>query len=125
MSQNKLKDVFSTNPPVPEIKLLFQNTEAESKFEEAVHLAWDEGHPINVDGVSGIITYDSSGVRKMPFLFEDNIAGFMVGPISETRTFEITTPRGKEKVSLEYFFSSKKGTVYRTNKNAVFFKSSR
>ena len=92
MGRNRLKDIFSTNPPLPEIKLLFQNAEAETQFEKAMYLAWDEGHPVNVEGVSGIITYDSSSDRKMPFLFEDNLEGFMVGPSSETRTLLIVLP---------------------------------
>ena len=60
MGRNRLKDVFSTNPPLPEIKLLFQNTEAEAQFEKAIHLALDEGHPVNVEGVNGIVAYDSN-----------------------------------------------------------------
>ena len=95
MGRNRLKDIFSTNPPLPEIKLLFQNAEAETQFEKAMYLAWDEGHPVNVEGVNGIIAYDSSTSRKMPFLFEDNLEGFMVGPSSETRAFDITTPKGR------------------------------
>ena len=31
MGRNRLKDIFSTNPPLPEIKLLFQNAEAETQ----------------------------------------------------------------------------------------------
>lgn len=58
MGRNRLKDIFSTNPPLPEIKLLFQNAEAETQFEKAMYLAWDEGHPVNVEGVNGIIAYD-------------------------------------------------------------------
>ena len=46
MGRNRLKDIFSTNPPLPEIKLLFQNAEAETQFEKAMYLAWDEGHPV-------------------------------------------------------------------------------
>ena len=111
MGRNRLKDVFSTNPPLPEIKLLFQNAEAETQFEKAMYLAWDEGHPVNVEGVSGIITYDSSSDRKMPFLFEDNLEGFMVGPSSETRAFDITTPKGRKNVSLGCFTSPKKTTL--------------
>ena len=67
MGRNRLKDIFSTNPPLPEIKLLFQNAEAETQFEKAMYLAWDEGHPVNVEGVNGIIAYDSSTSRKMPY----------------------------------------------------------
>ena len=111
MGRNRLKDVFSTNPPLPEIKLLFQNTEAEAQFEKAIHLALDEGHPVNVEGVNGIVAYDSSTSRKMPFLFEDNLEGFMVGPSSETRAFEITTPKGMKNISLGCFTSSKKTTL--------------
>ena len=118
MGRNRLKDVFSTNPPLPEIKLLFQNAEAETQFEKAMYLAWDEGHPVNVEGVSGIITYDSSSDRKMPFLFEDNLEGFMVGPSSETRAFDITTPKGMKNVSLECFTFSKR-TILRTNKDSI------
>ena len=40
MGRNRLKDIFSTNPPLPEIKLLFQNAEAETQFEKAMYLAW-------------------------------------------------------------------------------------
>ena len=108
MGRNRLKDIFSTNPPLPEIKLLFQNAEAETQFEKAMYLAWDEGHPVNVEGVNGIIAYDSSTSRKMPFLFEDNLEGFMVGPSSETRAFDITTPKGRKNVSLGCFTSPKK-----------------
>lgn len=118
MGRNRLKDIFSTNPPLPEIKLLFQNTEAEAQFEKAIHLALDEGHPVNVEGVNGIVAYDSSTSRKMPFLFEDNLEGFMVGPSSETRAFDITTPKGMKNVSLECFTFSK-GTILRTNKESI------
>ena len=120
MGRNRLKDVFSTNPPLPEIKLLFQNAEAETQFEKAMYLAWDEGHPVNVEGVSGIITYDSSSDRKMPFLFEDNLESFMVGPSSETRAFDITTPKGRKNVSLGCFTSPKKTTL-RTSKDSIIF----
>ena len=120
MGRNRLKDIFSTNPPLPEIKLLFQNAEAETQFEKAMYLAWDEGHPVNVEGVNGIIAYDSSTSRKMPFLFEDNLEGFMVGPSSETRAFDITTPKGRKNVSLGCFTSPKKTTL-RTSKDSIIF----
>ena len=116
MGRNRLKDIFSTNPPLPEIKLLFQNAEAETQFEKAMYLAWDEGHPVNVEGVNGIIAYDSSTSRKMPFLFEDNLEGFMVGPSSETRAFDITTPKGRILLYFRNLHSAAQANVLTTQK---------
>lgn len=120
MGRNKLKDVFSTKPPQPEIEVVFRDAEAQKEFEEAMYRAWENGAPENVEGIKGVIAYDSSCNRRMPFLFSDNIEGFMVGPCSEKQVLEISTPKGTEKVSLECFASSKR-VVYRTSKEAIFF----
>ena len=108
MGRNKLKDVFSMEPPQPEIEVVFRDAEAQKEFEEAMYLAWENGTPENVKGIKGVIAYDSSCNRRMPFLFSDNIEGFMVGPCSEKQVLEISTPKGTEKVSLECFASSKR-----------------
>ena len=38
MGRNKLKDVFSTEPPQPEIEVVFRDAEAQKEFEEAIAL---------------------------------------------------------------------------------------
>ena len=115
MGRNKLKDVFSMEPPQPEIEVVFRDAEAQKEFEEAMYRAWENGAPENVEGIKGVIAYDSSCNRRMPFLFSDSIEGFMVGPCSEEQVLEISTLKGTEKVSLECFASSKR-VVYRTRK---------
>ena len=73
MGRNKLKDVFSMEPPQPEIEVVFRDAEAQKEFEEAMYRAWENGAPENVEGIKGVIAYDSSCNRRMPFLFSDSI----------------------------------------------------
>ena len=51
MGRNKLKDVFSMEPPQPEIEVVFRDAEAQKEFEEAMYLAWENGTPENVKGI--------------------------------------------------------------------------
>lgn len=120
MGRNKLKDVFSMEPPQPEIEVVFRDAEAQKEFEEAMYLAWENGTPENVKGIKGVIAYDSSCNRRMPFLFSDNIEGFMVGPCSEKQVLEISTPKGTEKISRNVLLLQKELYIERVKKRSFF-----
>lgn len=95
---NKLKDVFSKKMFEMGLNLQFQDAESKAKFEKAMEIAFDEGRPVEVAGVSVINTSIKAGDMIYPHTIDGNIGRVVLYPYNERIKKELDTIYGKKTV---------------------------
>ena len=86
---NKLKNIFSNDPPEYKSTVRFQSNDAYRNFRAALDAVERDGSVIPVDGIESVSMFmDDHGIR-IPLKHSDGISEFMVGPAMESFPFSV------------------------------------
>lgn len=117
---NKLKNIFSNDPPEYKSTVRFQSNDAYRNFRAALDAVERDGSVIPVDGIESVSMFmDDHGIR-IPLKHSDGISEFMVGPAMESFPFSVVW-EGNEKIYNFRKYRISEGAVLETEKNAVVY----
>ena len=110
---NKLKDIFSNDPPGFNSKLRFKDSEAYQHFCSAVSTVHQDGCCVDIEGVDSISTYMQLQGIQIPIEQDTNITKFMIGPSKEKVSFTVVWDN-KEKIYNFYRYFINDGVILET-----------
>lgn len=115
---NKLKNVFSTEMFELGGTIHFKDIESSRKFSEALDLLYEEGNPVEIDGVQSVSTRIKDGGVVYPPSVQKHIVKFIIAPSKEPTPIEIETVSGKKMVTF-YRYETKREVIMETEMDAV------
>lgn len=121
---NKLKSVFSTEMFELGGSIRFKDRESSQKFSEALNLLYDEGHPVEIDGVESISTSIKDGGAVYPPSVHEHIEKLVIYPSKEPIQIEIETISGKKTVTLNRYETKREVIIETAADAAVYLKLS-
>ena len=117
---NKLKNIFSNDPPEYKSTVRFQSNDAYRNFRAALDAVERDGSVIPVDGIESVSMFmDDHGIR-IPLKHSDGISEFMVGPAMESFPFSVVWGENEKIYNFRKYRISE-GAVLETEKNAVVY----
>ena len=117
---NKLKNIFSNDPPEYKSTVRFQSNDAYRNFRAALDAVERDGSVIPVDGIESVSMFmDDHGIR-IPLKHSDGISEFMVGPAMESFPFSVVWGKNEKIYNFRKYRISE-GAVLETEKNAVVY----
>lgn len=117
---NKLKNIFSNDPPEYKSTLRFQSNDAYRNFRVAMDAVEREGSVLPVEGIESIFVYMEDHGIKIPISYNEAISKFMIGPAVQSFPFSVTWD-GNEKTYSFRKYRINEGVVLETAKNAVVY----
>lgn len=117
---NKLKSVFSTEMFELGGSIRFKDIESSRKFSEALNLLYDEGNPVEIDGVESVSIRIKDGGVVYPPSVHEHIEKCVIFPSKEPIPIEIETVSGKKMVTL-YRYQTKREVITETAADAVVY----
>ena len=117
---NKLKSVFSTEMFELGGSIRFKDIESSRKFSEALNLLYDEGNPVEIDGVESVSIRIKDGGVVYPPSVHEHIEKCVIFPSKEPIPIEIETVSGKKMVTL-YRYQTKREVIIETATDAVVY----
>lgn len=117
---NKLKSVFSTKMFELGGNIRFNDTESSRKFAEALNLLYDEGYPIEIEGVESISTRIEDGGIIYPPSVQEHVEKLVISIPKELIPLEIETTSGKKTVALNRY-QTKREVIIETGEDAVIY----
>ncbi len=117
---NKLKGIFSNDPPEYKSTVKFQNNDAYRNFRAALDTVERDGSVVSVEGIESISMFMEDHGLRFPLMYSDSISDFMVGPAMEMVTFPVVCgEKGKIYKFKRYRISD--GIVLETEKSTVVY----
>lgn len=117
---NKLKDIFSTDPPEYESTLKFRDNDAYRNFRAAIDAVEKDGCLVSVDGVESVSMYLQDHGIRFPIEEHKDITEFFIGPAIEPFDYSVIND-GIEKTYHFNRYRIKDGIVLETAKNEVIY----
>ena len=94
---NKLKNIFSTDPPDYESTLKFRDNDAYRNFRAAMDAVEKDGCLVSVNGVESVSMYLQDHGIRFPIEEHKDIAEFFIGPAIEPVDYSVIND-GVEKI---------------------------
>ena len=117
---NKLKNIFSNNPPEYKSTVRFQSNDAYRNFRAALDAVEKDGSVISVDGVESVSMFIEDHGLRIPIKYSDDISEFMVGPAMESVPFSVIWGENEKIYNFRRYRISD-GIVMETEKRAVVY----
>lgn len=117
---NKLKDIFSSDPPEYKSTVKFQSNDAYRNFRAALDTVERDGSVVSVDGIESISMFMEDHGLRLPLTYSDGISDFVVGPAMEVVPFSVIW-EGKEKIYKFKRYRISDGIVLETEKSTVVY----
>lgn len=117
---NKLKGIFTNDPPEYKSTVKFQSNDAYRNFRAALDTVERDGSVVSVDGIESISMFMEDHGLRLPLKHSDGISDFMVGPAMEVVPFSVVWGE-KEKVYKFKRYRISDGIVLETEKSAVVY----
>ena len=117
---NKLRDIFSNNPPEYKSTLRFQDDDSYRSFRAALEAVEKDGNVVPVDGIESISMYLQDHGIRLPLNQSTEVSQFVIGPASESFKYSVTWD-GQEKVYNFKRYKISSGIVLETEKNSVVY----
>lgn len=117
---NKLKNVFSNHMFEMGGKIRFKDEESSVKFAEALKLVYEEGRPVEIDGVEAVETGIKDGSTVYPPMVHRHIDKFIVDVSRQAIPLKIETSSGTKEINLEGYHTANEFVV-ETNRNGVIY----
>lgn len=117
---NKLKNIFSTDPPEYESTLKFRDNDAYRSFCAAMDAVERDGCLVSVDGVESVSMYLQDHGIRFPIEEHKDIAEFFIGPAIEPFDYSVIND-GIEKIYHFKKYRIRDGIVLETAKNEVIY----
>ena len=117
---NKLKNIFSNDPPEYKSTVRFQSNDAYRNFRAALDAVEKDGSVVPVDGIESVSMFIEDHGLRIPLKHSDAISEFMVGPAMESFPFSVVWGEN-EKVYIFRKFRISEGVVLETERKAVVY----
>lgn len=117
---NKLKNIFSNDPPEYKSTVRFRSNDAYRNFRTAMDAVEREGSVVPVEGVESVSMYMEDHGIKIPIHHSDAVSRFMIGPAVEDFQFPVTWGEN-EKIYKFKRYRINEGVVLETEKNATVY----
>lgn len=117
---NKLKNIFSTDPPEYESTLKFRDNDAYRNFRAAMDAVEKDGCLVSVDGVESVSMYLQDHGIRFPMEEHKDITEFFIGPAIEPVDYSVIND-GIEKIYHFKRYRIKDSIVLETAKDEVIY----
>lgn len=117
---NKLKNLFSNDPPEYKSTVRFQSNDAYRNFRVAMDTVEREGSVVPVEGIESVSMYMEDHGIKIPINHSDTVSQFMIGPAKEDFTFPVTWGNNEKIYNFKQYRISE-GVVLETEKNEIVY----
>lgn len=117
---NKLKNIFSNNPPEYKSTVKFRSNDAYRNFRAALDVVERDGAIVPVDGIESVSMFMEDHGIRIPIKHSDGITEFMVGPAMESAPFTVAWGDYEKTYKFRRYRISD-GIVLETEKNAVVY----
>ena len=117
---NKLRDIFSNNPPEYKSTLRFQDDDSYRSFRAALEAVEKDGNVVPVDGIESISMYLQDHGIRLPLNQSTEVSQFVIGPVSESFKYSVIWD-GQEKVYNFRRYKINSGIVLETEKKSVVY----
>lgn len=117
---NKLKNIFSNDPPEYKSTVRFQSNDAYRNFRAALDAVERDGSVMPVDGIKSVSMYMEDHGIRIPIEYSDGISEFVVGPATESFPFSVVWGENEKVYNFRKYRISE-GVVLETEINAVVY----
>lgn len=117
---NKLRDIFSNNPPEYKSTLRFQDDASYRSFRTALDAVEKDGNVVPVDGIESISMYLQDHGIRLPINQITGASQFVIGPATEPFKYSVIWD-GQEKIYNFRRYKINSGIVLETKKKSVVY----
>lgn len=119
---NKLKDIFSNKDLDFGLNLTFRDSESHQSFLKALEKVYDDGKPVQVEGITSITTSVKDGELSYPLMIENSIEHFVVYPNIEEVSIPIITDRGSNDYRFKRYYTHNETILESSDSEIAHFK---